>query len=136
MDLDALQGGYVIGVGTDLVDVGRIEHLHRKNGDKVWEKILTPAETEYCLRQKNPYPSVAVRFAAKEAIAKAFTTGIGEHIGFKDINIRIGERGEPWVELNDNGDALLKLVGATDVKVSMTHTSSMAHAIAVIVRAD
>jgi len=64
------------GIGIDTVEIGRIRDSHERLGDRFIERILLPAEIEYCLRHKDPAPSLAARFAAKEAISKAFGTGI------------------------------------------------------------
>ena len=66
----------IVGIGTDIVEVDRIRDSLKKFGEKFIDRILLPAEREYCLSHTDPAPNIAARFAAKEAIAKAFGTGM------------------------------------------------------------
>ena len=77
---------------------------------------------------------MAARFAAKEAVSKAFTTGIGAELGWKSVSIYHGSRNEPLVRLDEQGRALLAQVGATHVHVSLSHTDTLAMAVAALVR--
>jgi holo-[acyl-carrier protein] synthase len=77
---------------------------------------------------------LAARFAAKEAVSKAFTTGIGAELGWRSVSIYHGSRHEPLVRLDEKGQALLARVGATHVLVSLSHTVTVAMAVAALVR--
>jgi holo-[acyl-carrier protein] synthase len=79
-------------------------------------------------------PHVAARFAAKEAISKAFGTGIGKHLGWRDMEIGRRESGEPFVILHDGGSKLLQERGGTVVYVSLSHTQVHATAVAILER--
>lgn len=125
--------GPVIGIGVDIVSVSRIRDLIERQGDRFLERVYTPAEREYCAKFKDPSERYAARFAAKEAVAKAFTTGIGEHLNWKSVGIVSGERGQPEVELDALGKALLSQVGGTHVAVSLSHTEETAIAFATII---
>ena len=72
-----LAGGNVLGVGVDLTEVDRIRSAHRKHGAAFLDKVFTPAEYKLFLAKADPYPSLAARFAAKEAASKALRTGLG-----------------------------------------------------------
>jgi holo-[acyl-carrier protein] synthase len=72
---------------------------------------------------------------SKEAVSKAFTTGIGKELGWKSISIRRGERGEPHVVLDEQGRVLLEKVGGTEVLISLSHTENYGHAVALLVKA-
>lgn len=122
-----------MGVGIDLTEIPRIRSLHDRHGECFLRRIYTSAEEAYCLSMKNPYPSLAARFAAKEAVSKAFGTGIGAEIGFTDIEVCRGERGEPLVSLHGNGLQLMKTVGASTVLLSLSHTKETATAIALLI---
>jgi holo-[acyl-carrier protein] synthase len=83
----------------------------------------------------HPHKHLAARWAAKEAISKTFTTGIGAELGWKSMSIYHGERSEPLVRLDEKATALLAQVGATHVLVSLSHTETAAMAVAALVRA-
>ena len=134
MAIELLIGGNVIGVGVDIIDVDRIRKSHERHAGRFLDRIYTKEEQAYCMDMKNPYPRLAARFAAKEAISKAFTTGIGEHLGWLSMSITKGKRDEPMVLLDKQGKALLAEVGGSAVLISLSHTDTIAQAFAVIVR--
>ena len=74
---------------------------------------FTDEERAYCLAKPHPHPHLAARFAAKEAISKCFTTGIGAELNWRSMSIYHGARMEPLVRLDEKGQALLRHVGAT-----------------------
>ena len=85
----------ILGVGIDIIEVTRIAASHEKFGERFLNRILLPDEIKYCLTHKIPAPFLAARFAAKEAISKAFGTGIGAQLGWHDVEVRRKESGEP-----------------------------------------
>jgi holo-[acyl-carrier protein] synthase len=129
-----LEGGNVVGVGVDLTEVERIRAAHLKHGAAFLDKIYTPAEQRLCLAKADPYPSLAARFAAKEAASKAFGTGIGAELSLTSVGVLNGPAGEPLVELDDKARALLAKHGASRLLISLTHTDTLAQAFAVLVR--
>jgi len=127
------EGGVIRGVGTDLIECERIARVLERQRDRFLKRVFTEGEQEYCMKMKNPVPHLAARFAAKEAVSKCFTTGIGESLGWKSIEVVKGEREQPIIQLDEQGLALLKQVGANDVLVSLAHTENYGLAYAVIV---
>ena len=125
--------GPILGVGVDLVSVSRIRELIDRQGGRFLERVFTERERAYCSRFRDPSERYAARFAAKEAVAKAFTTGIGEHLEWKSISVVSGERGQPEIELDEKGKALLAQVGGSHVAVSLSHTADSAIAFAAVV---
>src|SRR6516165_8280584 len=107
----------ILGVGIDIIEVARIEGSYAKFGERFLDRILQPNEIRYCLSHKAPGPFLAARFAAKEAISKAFGTGIGAHLGWHDMEVGRRESGEPFVILHEKGEALLKQRGARHVLI-------------------
>src|ERR1700723_3784170 len=97
----------ILGIGTDLIEVTRIAKAYEKFGARFANRILLPDEIAYCESHRNPAPFLAARFAAKEAISKAFGTGIGAQLGWQDMEIRRRESGEPFVVLHGKGRELL-----------------------------
>ncbi len=122
----------IAGIGIDIIEVARIQASFDKFGDRFVNRILLPDEINYCLSHRVPGPFLAVRFAAKEAVSKAFGTGIGAQLGWHDIEVGRRETGEPFVILHDKGQTLLKERSAQRVLISLSHTQAHATAVALI----
>jgi holo-[acyl-carrier protein] synthase len=122
----------ILGTGIDIIEVARIRSSIERFGDRFLQRILRPDEISYCFSYRSPAPHVAARFAAKEAISKAFGTGIGRHLGWQDMEIRREEIGKPFVVLHHAGLKLLAARGGRLVHVSLSHTEHYAAAMAVI----
>jgi holo-[acyl-carrier protein] synthase len=122
----------ILGIGIDIIEVARIAASLEKFGSRFGERILLPAETAYCLAHKNPAPFVAARFAAKEAISKAFGTGIGAALGWRDMEIAHKPTGEPFVVLHGKGMELFAARQAKQLLVSISHTDHYAAVTAVL----
>lgn len=93
----------ILGIGTDLVRIDRIEKLIEKYGQSFLDRTFTKLEQERSDSKSNRMGSYASRFAAKEACAKALGTGIGEHVRFKDIEIKNLPSGQPIIDLSGPG---------------------------------
>jgi holo-[acyl-carrier protein] synthase len=135
MNLQLPPGGLLLGLGSDLIDIERIRGVLDRQGERFLERVFTDEERAYCLGMKHPHKHFAARFAAKEAVSKAFTTGIGAELRWKSISVYHGLRHEPLVRLDAQGEALLKHVGGTQVILTLSHTDTAAMAVAAIVRA-
>jgi holo-[acyl-carrier protein] synthase len=122
----------VLGLGIDIIEVSRIQSSFEKFGERFVNRILRPEEIRYCLSHRAPAPFLAVRFAAKEAISKAFGTGIGSQLGWLDMEIRHRESGEPYVVLHGGGSALMASRGADALLISLSHTQAYATAVALL----
>jgi len=133
-DLQLPPGGVLIGLGADIIEVARIKSVILRHGDRFIDRILTEEERAYCSGMAHPHKHIAARFAAKEAVSKCFTTGIGAELGWKSISVYHGERHEPKVRLDAQGEALLAHVGGTHVMLTLSHTENYAMAVAAIVR--
>ncbi|HEX5398063.1 MAG TPA: holo-ACP synthase, partial [Verrucomicrobiae bacterium] len=116
----------ILGIGIDIIEVARITASLEKFGQRFGERILLPEESAYCLAHRNPAPFVAARFAAKEAVSKAFGTGIGAQLGWRDMEIAHKETGEPFVILHGKGRELFAARGAKQLLVSISHTEHYA----------
>src|SRR5712671_3967132 len=112
----------ILGVGIDIIEVARIAASYERFGERFLNRILHANEIGYCLSHKTPAPFLAARFAAKEAISKAFGTGIGAQLGWQDLEVGRKESGEPFVILHGAAVALLKKRGARIVLISLRHT--------------
>lgn len=122
----------ILGVGIDIIEVGRIQASYEKFGDRFLKRILLENEIAYCLSHKQPGPFLAARFAAKEAISKAFGTGIGAQLSWQDMEVAKHPSGEPYVVLHGNGQKLLAERGARAVLISLSHTQEHATAVAIL----
>jgi len=122
----------ILGIGIDLIEVARIQASYERFGERFLDRILHPNEIRYCLSNKTPGPFLAARFAAKEAISKAFGTGIGAQLGWQDLVVGKKESGEPFVILHGKGAALLQARNARAVLISLSHTQTHAAAVAIL----
>jgi holo-[acyl-carrier protein] synthase len=124
----------ILGTGIDIIEVSRVTAAYERHGERFVNRILRPAEIAYALSHKKPGPFLAARFAAKEAVSKAFGTGIGAQLGWQDIEVCRKETGEPYVVLHDGGARLLEARGARVVHLSLSHTENYAAAMAILER--
>jgi holo-[acyl-carrier protein] synthase len=122
----------ILGLGIDIIEVARIKASHEKFGERFINRILHPNEISYCLSHRDPAPFLAVRFSAKEAISKAFGTGIGAQLSWHDMEVGRKESGEPYVILHEGGRKLLEARGGRVVLISLSHTENYATAVAVL----
>lgn len=127
-------GGELLGLGCDVIEIERVRGVLERQGERFVQRVFTEEERAYCFSHKAPDLHLAARFAAKEAVSKAFTTGIGAELGWRSISIYHGSRNEPLVRLDEKGQALLAQAGATHVFVSLSHTALVAMAVAALVR--
>lgn len=117
----------IIGIGCDLVDSKRIARLYEENGERFLARILSPEEKvqfdSLSLNPKNQLSYLAKRFAGKEAVSKAFGTGIGS-LAFIDISILNDEKGAPFVTLPPQFK--FKNYNKFDIKISLSDEDVMA----------
>src|SRR5947209_16082960 len=121
----------VVGVGVDLVETARIDRSLGKFGERFLHRVFTAGEIEYCQSMKFPARHFAARFAAKEAVSKAFGTGIGKAMGWRDIDVHRRASGQPFVLLEGGAKQLAADRGIANVWITLTHSDQ--HAIAMIV---
>jgi holo-[acyl-carrier protein] synthase len=120
----------LIGLGIDMIECARIENSLARFGTKFMQRVFTEGEIAYCQSMKYPARHFAARFAAKEALSKAFGTGIGKAMGWRDIDVRKKESGEPYVVLGGGAQSLATQRGVKSLLISLSHTDH--HAVAVI----
>ncbi len=122
----------ILGTGIDIIEVARIASAFEKHGERFVNRVLVVDEIAYCLKHRRPAPFLAARFAAKEAISKAFGTGIGAQLGWQDMEIRRKESGEPFVVLHGKGQILFEARGGKQLHISLSHTENYAAATAIL----
>ncbi len=121
----------VIGIGVDLVECDRIQHSVDRFGEKFLRRVFTEGEIEYSMSMKFPARHLAARFAAKEAVSKAFGTGIGKAMGWRNIDICKKKSGEPFLVFSGPAQELAVKRGVTSALITLSHTDL--HAMACVV---
>lgn len=120
-------------IGTDIVEIERVRHLVERHGERVRGMIFTKHEWSYCTSKPVPWPSFAARFAAKEAVSKAFGVGLfGSKLKWTSIEVRNDANGMPRVFLDENGKFYLKRCGGMNVELSLSHCKAYAVAVAAV----
>jgi|TARA_B110000116_G_scaffold251343_1_gene246344 holo-[acyl-carrier protein] synthase len=89
----------IFGIGTDIINIKRLEKAFKKNNSTIKSKIFSENEIKYCEKKKNSISFFAKRFAAKEALSKALGTGIRGKVSFKNIEITNNSFGKPSIKL-------------------------------------
>ena len=123
----------ILGVGMDIVETKRIADSMERFGDRFLNRIFSEGEVAYARSMKQPQLHLAARFAAKEAISKAFGTGIGHVMGWRDLEIVREPSGAPRVVLHGKAEAFAKERGVQAVHISLSHTAEYGAASAVVV---
>ncbi len=125
---------FIYGIGTDIIEVKRIKSaLEKYPGFRT--RVYTEHEIAYCEDRKcesAKYVSYAERFAAKEAVAKAFGTGLGKDIFFKDIEVQNMPSGQPLIKLSAKAQDLLIQKGPFDLKISLSGIKDFAVAFVIL----
>jgi holo-[acyl-carrier protein] synthase len=124
--------GMIVGIGTDLMEIERIEASLARFGERFLSRVFTPGEIAYCQRKKNAAESFAARFAAKEAAAKALGTGISQGVGWLEIEVTREPGGRPLIQLAGRAAARAEALGITRISLSITHSRATALAVVVM----
>ena len=111
-----------LATGVDLIEIERVQAVVERHGKHYLERVFTPAERELCGSRSE---SLAARFAAKEAVAKALGSGIGE-VTFQDIEILQDEQGAPVLHLHGKAATKADLLGLTTWSLSLSHNHELA----------
>ena len=122
----------VLGLGTDLIEIRRIEESIRHFGQRFLDRVYTPEEIAYCQRKKkHAAESFAARFAAKEAGAKALGTGISRGVSWKEIEVRREPGSRPTLHLSGRAHYRARELGILRLSLSLTHSRDVAMAVVV-----
>jgi holo-[acyl-carrier protein] synthase len=119
----------ILRTGIDLVEISRLEQLHPPIRQRFFQRVFTPRELE---ESQESLPSLAGRFAAKEAVAKALGCGIGP-ISWQEIEIQRGESGQPVLKLLGNAQRIAEEQGLQTWSISISHTHEHAVSVAVAI---
>ena len=122
----------ILGSGIDLVEIERIQHVVDRFGKRFLDRVYTAAEQAYCLRKRNWAESLAARFAAKEAAAKALGTGISRGVNWLEMEVVRAPGGRPGLLFSGRAAQIAARMGARHAALSLTHTASLAMASVVL----
>jgi holo-[acyl-carrier protein] synthase len=122
----------ILGTGVDIVETERIAGSIARHGERFLARVFLEGERLYCGKMSVPERCYAARFAAKEAVSKAFGTGIGAELGWLDIEVRRKPTGEPFVILHGEGAKTAARLGITELRLTLSHSDhyAVAHALA------
>ena len=121
----------VIGLGTDLIEIERIERSVARFGAQFLSRVFTPGEIAYCQARKTFAESFAARFAAKEAGAKALGTGISRGVSWKEFEVRRQRGQRPELHLSGRAAEIAAALGIRRLSLSLTHSRTMSMAVVV-----
>jgi holo-[acyl-carrier protein] synthase len=122
----------ILGTGVDLVENSSMAQILKKWGSRFKDKVFLEHEQRYCESKAFPSRHYACRFAVKEAVTKAFGTGVGPHISWLDIEVvRNPDTGAPSVKLSPRARKLARTRRAGNILISLSHTKNyaVAHAL-------
>ncbi len=122
----------IFGVGTDVVELSRIQSTYDRFGDRFVNRILMEEELELFRRSKQPVRFLAMRFAGKEATAKAMGTGFAHGVWMRDVGIGSNEWGRPLVLWSERGRSVCDRLGIGPGHVSLTDDAGLVIAFAVV----
>ncbi len=109
----------IYGIGIDIIKIERVKSAAERWGDRFLRKVFADGEIAYCFRISDPYPSLSVRFAAKEALIKALGSRAG--VSFRDIEVVNSESGRPSVEVRGRLRDLFEKNSLICAHLSLSH---------------
>jgi len=121
----------VLGIGTDIIEIARIERSVERFGDAFLERVFTAGEIAYCQRKRNAAESLAARFAAKEAGAKALGTGISRGVSWREFEVRRQPGQRPELHLSGRAAEIAGKLGIRHISLSLTHSRSVSMAVVI-----
>ncbi|MCA8982123.1 MAG: holo-ACP synthase [Planctomycetaceae bacterium] len=120
----------ILGLGTDIVEISRISDMLARHAENFLERTYTPDEIAYCAPKKNSAQHFAGRWAAKEAVMKAFGTGFVTGIHWTEIEVVVLKSGKPTVQLSATTAEFARQLGITEILLSISHGKEYAVATA------
>jgi holo-[acyl-carrier protein] synthase len=117
----------IIGLGFDATDIPRVREVFTRHGERFLRRVFTDEEIAYCTRQRDPVPSLAARFAAKEAAMKALGTGHSRGVLWKDIEV-FRRGGPPQLRLTGGALGHFQALRAVRSLLTITHADTLAMA--------
>ncbi|QDU80553.1 Holo-[acyl-carrier-protein] synthase [Polystyrenella longa] len=125
----------IVGLGTDIVEINRIEKMITRHGDHFLERVFTSGEQSYCKQKKMAVESYAGRWAAKEAVMKTLGTGFIKGVHFTEIEIENLNSGQPIVRLLGSTADLAEKMEISTILITISHSKEYATATAIALKA-
>ncbi len=122
----------ILGIGTDLAEVGRISKSVDRFGERFLTRIYTAHERAYAMRKANWAERLAARFAAKEAGMKAIGTGLSGGVSWQHFEVANEPSGRPTLRLSGVALKVANTMGVKRVMLSLTHTKDTAMAVVIL----
>jgi holo-[acyl-carrier protein] synthase len=122
----------IVGSGIDLVEIARIQQSVERFGQRFLDRVFTSGEQAYCMRKRNAAESLAARFAAKEAAAKALGTGISRGVNWLEIEVIREPGGRPGIRFHGRAAEFASRLGVAHTALSLTHTATLSMASVVV----
>jgi holo-[acyl-carrier protein] synthase len=123
----------VLGIGVDIIEIKRIREIIERYGRRFVDKVFTPVEVAYCESKKIPFQHYAARFAAKEAVAKAISTGWRGDFRWKDVEVSNDDLGQPSITLYGR---LAAHIDRRRIYLSLSHSDNSVIAFVIIEAMD
>src|SRR3954449_6908506 len=124
----------IIGLGFDATDIPRVRDVFARHGERFLRRVFTDEEIAYCTRQRDPVPSLAGRFAAKEAAMKALGTGHSRGVLWRDIEV-FRRGGPPQLRFHNAAGEHFARLGAERAMLTITHAQTVAIAHVILIGA-
>lgn len=125
----------IFGVGTDIVELSRVQETFDRFGDHFVDRLLMDEEKVLYEKTKFPVRFLAIRFAAKEAAVKAIGTGFAHGVWIRDVGVVNNDWGRPEIIWSDRGQAVCDQLGVGEGHVSLTDDAGLILAFAVVMQA-
>jgi len=122
----------IVGLGVDIVEIQRVREILARHSQRFKDRVFTPGEQAYCERHRDPAPSFAARFAAKEALFKALGTGWSAGVTWRNVEVVRGSSGAPGLKLTGAAATHGTALGTRQTHLSLSHSSDSAVAIVVL----
>jgi holo-[acyl-carrier protein] synthase len=124
----------IFGIGTDVLELERIDRVYRRYGDRFAERLLLDEEQALFVKAKNKTRFLGMRFAAKEAVAKALGTGFSNGIWVRDVGSVPNALGQPQVIYSERGRKVCRELGVGEGFLTLTDEAGLIVAVAVLMR--
>jgi holo-[acyl-carrier protein] synthase len=124
----------IFGIGIDVLQVDRVEHVYQKYGERFVRHLLLPEERTQLQRTSRPVRFLAMRFAAKEAIVKGMGTGFAHGVWIRDVGVVQNAWGRPEVVYSERGARVRDALGIGEGHVTLTDEAGLVVAVAVLMR--
>jgi holo-[acyl-carrier protein] synthase len=124
----------IFGIGTDILQVQRIQKVYERHGERFVSHLLTPEEEALFRKDSRTVRFLAMRFAAKEAIVKAMGTGFAHGMWLRDAGVVPNAWGRPQIVWSDRGREMCEKLGIGDSHVTLTDEAGLVVAVAVLMK--